>query len=417
MRELLKNVILDQKELHWDQENIYRDFSSSALGNSLIVVISGIRRCGKSTLLQQIRKTRTENDYYINFDDDRLIHFKTEHFQLLYELFIELFGEQKTFYFDEIQNITGWERFVRRLHDNGNKIFLTGSNATMLSRELGTHLTGRYIQIELFPFSFREFLSYKKVDTSHEAIHTTKGKAIIKRHFNDYLKNGGLPLYVRFKQTEYLKSMTDSIIYRDVMVRNQLTHEKELMELLYHLATNTTKQTTNNALARSIGIKSPTTIKNYIAYIENTYLLFTLNQFDFSTKKQIYSPKKIYFIDNALVQTLGFLFSENTGRLLENLVFLALRREHEEIFYHQNKKECDFIVKNGLQITRAIQVSYETTSEKTKKREIEGLLEAMQTYDLDSGIILTGNEEEELQIDQKAIQIIPVWKWLLEVNT
>jgi uncharacterized protein len=161
MKELLKSVIFDQQKLGWNTRNVKRDFPPAYLYNQEIVVITGIRRCGKSTLLQQIRVEQVEKDYFINFDDERLIQFRVEDFQILYETFIELFGVQKTFYFDEIQNIAGWERFVRRLHDYGNKVFITGSNANMLSRELGTHLTGRYVSHELYPFSFREFLEYK----------------------------------------------------------------------------------------------------------------------------------------------------------------------------------------------------------------------------------------------------------------
>ena len=198
MKELLKHIIFDQREKDISQM-IERDIDISLVNSPEVLVISGIRRCGKSVLLQQIRSQQTEQDYYMNFDDERLINFKVDDFQTLYEAFIELFGEQKTFYFDEIQNIPGWERFVRRLHDSGCKVFVTGSNANMLSRELGTHLTGRYCQIELYPFSFPEFLKIKEVYPQQKDFYTTTGKSILKRYFDEYVNRRFSPLYQRPK--------------------------------------------------------------------------------------------------------------------------------------------------------------------------------------------------------------------------
>jgi len=412
MKALIKQVIYDQR-LYSFENTVERVIPKALINNDEVLVISGIRRCGKSVLLNQIRAKQKEKDFYINFDDDRLTKFTVAHFQQLYEVFIELFGKQKTFYFDEIQNINGWELFVRRLYEEGCKVFITGSNAKMLSRELGTHLTGRYCAYELYPFSFAEFLSYKNIIVAPSDYYSTEGIANLTKLINTYIQTGGFPQYLKTENGTYLKSLYESILYRDVMVRNKLTNEKEILELVYFLASNVAKPFSHSALAKLIGLKHSATLKNYLELIENTYLLFQVSKFDFSLKKQIYNHKKIYFIDNAIVHKLGFSFSENTGRLLENLVFVELKRRTYEVFYHANKTECDFVVREGNQITHLIQVCYQLTDE-NKEREIKGLKDAMKDYNLNTGLLLTaGSDEQELQVEGGKIFITPVWKWLL----
>jgi predicted AAA+ superfamily ATPase len=414
MKELLKTIVIDQGGYCWKDEFIKREIQPKYIDSEEIIVISGIRRCGKSTLLHQIRNELPQKDYYLNFDDERLIEFKVENFQELLETFIILFGEQDVFYFDEIQNIKGWERFVRRLHDLGKKVFVTGSNASMLSRELGTHLTGRYLSIELFPFSFKEFVLYNGLLLDEKELYSTSGKSILQKHFNEYLKSGGFPLYIKNKNDDYLKSLYNSIIYRDVMVRNRLTYERELLELVYFLASNVAKPSSNNSLAKTVHIKNATTIKNYISFLQNTYLLFQINKHDYSLKKQLQNLKKTYFIDNGLVNKLGFMFSDNLGRLLENLVFVELKRKGFDVYYHKEKHECDFVVKETNKITNAIQVCFAFESEQTKRREINGLLEALNKYNIEEGIILTNSIEDEIVTNEKKIKIKATWKWLLE---
>ncbi len=418
MKELLKTVIFDQQRTIWNNRYILRNFPREIILSELIVVISGIRRCGKSTLLNQIRNECKEKEYYMNFDDERLIHFSVEHFQLLHETFIELFGIQKTFYFDEIQNIPGWERFVRRLYDEGYKVFITGSNATMLSRELGTHLTGRYIQTELFPFSFKEFLACKQYSLTESNLYTTDGRATLIGYFNEYFQTGGFPLYLKEGSDDYLKSLYESILYRDVLVRNKLVNEKELLELVNYLASNVSKLTSYNGLTKVAGVKNATTIRNYLSFLQDTYLIFQVGKFDYSLKKQLQNPKKTYFIDNALIRRLGFMFSEEKGRLLENIVFLELRRRRLEIFYHISRFECDFVIRRGTSIVKAIQVCYSFDTNETRKREINGILEAMNSYDLNDGLILLNDSPEEtIHEGDRTIRVMPVWKWLLEQKT
>jgi len=415
MKNLIKTVIFDQQRKVWDNRFILRSIPEIIVNSEPIVVISGIRRCGKSTLLNQIRHENIEKDYYMNFDDERLIRFSVEHFQLLHETFIELFGVQKTFYFDEIQNISGWERFVRRLHDDGNKVFLTGSNATMLSRELGTHLTGRYVQTELFPFSFAEFLTFKQLIISEKDFYSTEGRAALIGFFNEYLQTGGFPLYLKEGSDDYLKSLFESILYRDVLVRNKLVNEKELLELVNYLASNVSKLSSFNGLTKVAGVKNATTIKNYLSFLQDTYLIFQVSKFDYSLKKQIQNLKKTYFIDNALIRRLGFMFSEEKGRLLENVVFLELRRRRFEIFYHFNRFECDFVIRQGTTVVQAIQVCHSFDTDETKKREVRGLLDAMDNYNLTEGLMLLHDiQEQTVEENGKVIQILPVWKWLLK---
>jgi predicted AAA+ superfamily ATPase len=415
-RNTIKSVIYDQQKLYAGKRYVFRENISDFKKDKEIVILTGIRRCGKSRLLNHIRENNTEKDYFINFDDDRLISFSVDDFQKLYEIFIELFGEQNTFYFDEIQNIEGWESFVRRLHDNDNKVYITGSNATMLSRELGTRLTGRHYKFELFPFSFREFLLFQQFEYSEKDLFTTTGRAQLKSLFNEYFTKGGFPGYLDNDNKQYLKSLYSSIIYRDIMVRNKLTNEKEILELLLFLASNVSKLVSYNSLTKVINVKNPTTVKNYMEFTQNTYLIYLVNKYDASIKKQIQNPKKVYFIDTGFVRTIGFHTSDDHGRLLENLVFLDLKRRGKEIYYHKRKQECDFVIKEKNKITEAIQVSWSIYEESTKKREISGLIEAMEQYSLKQGLILTENEEESIHIDHYQINVLPVWKWLLMKN-
>jgi len=409
-KEHLRDILLLQNDFT-PKEIVERTLSnklSSLAKTPFIIIISGIRRCGKSTLINTLRG---KDAYYVNFDDERFIDFTVNDFQMLYELLMELFGEKKIFLFDEIQVIWGWERFVRRLHDDDNKIYVTGSNASMLSRELGTHLTGRNISLSLFPFSFKEFLREKKFELTINLTSVEKSK--IKKFFSEYFLEGGFPEFLSTKKEEYLKNIYENIIYRDIITRYNLKKEKPLKEVVVYLASNIAKELSFNTLKKLSGLTSATTIKEYLSYLENSYLLFSLNKYDFSLKKQVYANKKIYFIDNALARIIGFRSSEDKGRLLENLVFIELKRRNKELYYHKAKKECDFLIKEGLKITEAIQVCYELTQD-NEKREMDGLLEAMSIHKLKEGLLLTYDQEKEIKIQNKLIKVLPIWKWLLK---
>ncbi len=408
----IREIVLDQQKPEYDAGLVDRDIFvkiESYVKNPFVIVISGIRRAGKSTLLHQIKKKHP--GYYLNFDDERLVNFKLEDFQVLKELFIELFGEEGIFYFDEIQNIGNWERFVRRLHDEGKKVFVTGSNASMLSRELGTHLTGRYLEINLYPFSFNEFLRSKNIKVSSKDFYLTESKVRLKRYFDEYLVTGGLPEYLMTRNTDYLRTLYDSILYRDIMARYGLTNERTLKEIVYLVAGSVSKVISFNSIKKLLRVGSSTTVKDYFSYFENSFLIFLVNKFDYSLKKQVYLGKKAYLIDTGLAVNLGFRVSKDIGRLLENLVFIELKRRGKEVYYYSDKNECDFIIKEGTRITEAMQVCHEF-NEENREREISGLLEAMGKFKLKQGVILTDDQTEEISIGNKRIKVLPVWRWL-----
>lgn len=419
--QLLKNIIADQQE----DETIPPDYHHRTSEKKLdalvkskeITVITGIRRCGKSVLLNRIRVKAKECDYYFNFEDDRLATFTSADFQTLYEVFLELFGEQKTFYFDEIQNIPGWEMFVRRLYKGGNKIIITGSNATLFSEELGSKLTGRYMSLSIYPFSFYEYVWHKEPDLLDRKVLSTKQSGKLKKLFNEYYKFGGIPEYVKNHQTDYLHSLYESIIFRDIVGRYNLSGAITLKKMVFFLSSNCGKETTYSSLRKLLGLGSSTTVSDYCGYLENSYLCFFLNRYSLSVKAQLISPKKVYFIDHAFAKTLGFYFSEDYGRVMENITFIELKRRNKVIYYHQENKECDFIIQEGRKVVEAIQVCQTLSDSTTKQREIEGLMEALEKYDLKRGYILTESEESSeivIQNDKEyTVDVLPLWKWLI----
>ena len=407
-------VVLEQRQSAGDL-GVARLINEDLLTCREILVITGIRRCGKSVLLRQIQSRMHEKDYYLNFDDERLLNFKVEDFQTLCEVFLENFGEQKTFYLDEIQNVEGWERFVSRLYNQGCKVFVTGSNANLLSRELGTFLTGRHVTKELYPFSFSEYLSFKSLKWDNTAFYTTAGKAELLKFMKEFLFYGGFPQYIENHNDNYLQSLYSDILYRDVLVRNNISNAKQMRELIYFLASNATQRFTYNSLAKAINMKASDTVKSYISFIEETFLVTQLVKFDYSMKLQTRSPKKIYFIDNAIINKIGFNATDNQGRLLENAVFIELKRRGCDVYYHCNGAECDFVIRTGINITQAIQVTVAMTSETTEKRERGGLLSAMDAYELNEGTIITLDESKDIRTDDgRIIHIVPAWKWMLE---
>lgn len=417
-REVLKQVIADQKEYHFPKtffNRIQSHHIHEFINDPNILIITGIRRSGKSTIQRILQHELSESDYYFNFDDERLINFNVQDFQMLLEVFIELFGKQSIFYFDEIQNIEGWERFIRRLYESGNKIFITGSNAKLLSKELGTHLTGRYIQLEVYPLSFREIIQHEYPEVLNKKALSTDNIGIILHHFADYFKHGGIPEYFKFRKSEYLKDLYKGILYRDIVARYNITNERHLRELVYYFASNIGKEFSYTKLSETVGLSSPNTISSYCSYLEKCYLCFFVNRYSHSLKKQIQYNKKCYMIDPAMIRTIGFRVSEDKGRLLENIVFLHLKMKGLEIYFHKNTKECDFIIRKNNQIIQAIQVTLNLSDKKIKNREIEGLVEAMKTYDLQEGFIITENEQSIIEIEQFKIRTIPIWKWLLNL--
>lgn len=424
-RDLLKKLILEQAQIPLPVDIVPRQIESVVaplLNGDSILIITGVRRCGKSILLKKLRKQRKESDYYINFDDDRLVNFTLADFQTLYEVFIELFGNQKSFYFDEIQIIDGWERFVRRLYEEGNKIFITGSNASMLSKELGTRLTGRHISITMYPFSFYEFVVFKDKTLLEQVqknnyIFTTQMTGQILRLFADYVQTGGIPEYVRNQQTEYIHSLFENIIYKDIIVRYNLTKEKEIKQLAFFIASNIGKNITYNAVRKMLGLGNASTIAEYYEYFANSFLAFLVNKYDASLRKQIQNEKKQYIIDHGLARLIGFRASDDIGRILENIIYIELLRRRCKIYSHEDNGECDFVLHESNRIIAAIQVCKTLDDPQTKEREYKGLINAMRTYNLTNGLILTENQQQTDTIidagNSYTIHIMPIWQWLL----
>jgi uncharacterized protein len=415
----LKEIVTEQrrefdKPGHFIKRSIIDHFDKR-LKIPHAIIISGLRRVGKSTLLKQIRNTYYSSNsviYYLNLDDERLADFQTDDFNYLFEIFIEMYGKNGTFFLDEVQNVKGWEKFVRRMIDKGFKFIITGSNSSMLSRELGSRLTGRYINVELFPFSFIEYMDFKKMNLPAEILTEERGE--IKKIFNDFNNTGGIPEFLIYKEKEILKNLYENILYRDIMVRHKISDERTIKELARYLFSNYSSEISYNGLKNFLGIGSSNTVKNYIDYMEGAYLLFSVPKYDYSVKKQIYSRKKIYLIDSMMAKLVGFSFSKNSGKQLENMVFLELKRREFDIYYHNDKFECDFLVLKDMKINSVIQVTHDL--EENKDREYRGLLEAINKFKLKEGIILTYDDEGIEKIDNKMIKVIPVWKWLLNIS-
>jgi len=381
-----------------------------------VVIIAGIRRAGKSTLLAQIRRSFDEPAYYFNFEDERLLDFQVTDFNHLYEVLLELYGQRKIFFFDEIQNVAGWERFVRRMNDCGFKFFITGSNASLLSKELGTKLTGRHVSYALYPFSFQEYLLFRGCHFQKNDVRETAKRAVLKKYFLEYMKQGGMPEYLTYHNPKTVKEVYNNILYRDIIVRYGITETKSLRELSLYLLSNIGVPFSFNNLKKVLGLGSVNTVKSYIEYLENSFLFFTINLYQDSVKRQIIAPKKVYSIDPVFIDTMGFRFSDNQGRVLENMVFLELKRRGGEIYYYKNKQngEVDFLVRQNNKQKSIMQVSWRIDNEKTKQREVQNLLLAMEELRLSDSLLLTYDTVDTIKIDNKTIIVKPIYQWLIE---
>lgn len=363
------------------------------LSKAHILIITGIRRCGKSTLMLQLSNQTADDFTFFNFEDSRIFNFDKEDFPKL----DEVLGEPAVYFFDEIQNIDQWEVFIRNLHDREKMICITGSNASLLSKELGTRLTGRNLQYELFPFSYSEFLQFTEQQRNAAS-------------FRNYLRDGGFPDYLTSGNKEVLQQLFKDIIYRDIVVRHGVRNSKVLVDIALNLISNVSKEYSLNRLANTFGVGSANSVSDYVQWFEDSYLLFSLPRFSTSPKSIAINPKKVYTIDMGFAQANSLSFSEDSGRLLENAVFLHLRRKYKDLYYFREKGECDFVVKEGVKITQAFQVCMEVHSDNLN-REVNGLVEALERFGLEQGVIVTLDQEDELKQDGKVIRMVPAWKW------
>lgn len=363
------------------------------------LIISGVRRCGKSTLLHQYIVAHVKETYiYLNFDSAKLYTFELEDFELIDEIANEI--EAKFLIFDEIQIIEGWELYVRQKLDEGFNVVITGSNASLLSKELGTKLTGRHISKELFPFRYKEFCDFKKIETSSDS-------------FTLFLNQGGFPLFLKLNDIDLHSALIDDIIHRDIAVRYGIRDVKSLKHLLIFLATNVSNLISATKIKQYISVKSTATVLEYLNYFEQSYLIQLMPKFSYSHKVQLVNPRKIYFIDNALMQSITPSFSKDMGRKLENTVFWELRGRNKTLYYfNENSKECDFVVCSNLEVEEVIQVCYDLNLD-NQKREINGLLDAMNYFNLKTGTIITMNQEDVILQNGKRITVIPAFKYFL----
>ncbi|WP_372949692.1 ATP-binding protein [Mariniphaga sp.] len=361
-----------------------------------VTILTGIRRSGKSTVLLQL-KNKLQLYNYFSFEDPRLTAFEVNDFFKLEKIFE---SSNYTFLFDEIQNVEGWERYIRVLHDQKKKVIITGSNARILSKELGTSLTGRQITYEIFPFSYSEFLKHLNLSAGIES-------------FSEYLNSGGFPEFLNSNKREVLLNLYNDLIYRDIVVRHGLRNPKVLQELGVYLASNVGKEFSFNKLVKNFDLGSVNSLKSYISYFEDAFLFFTVPRFSFSLKQQAVNPKKVYAIDTGLISILSLSFSKDRGRLIENKTFIHLKRLGKEIFYFRKTGECDFIVSQNRRVEMIAQVCYELNADNFS-REINGLTEAMDELKFKEGYIFTFNQEDQIQKDGKTIHVVPVWKWMYQ---
>ncbi len=360
------------------------------------IILTGIRRCGKSTLLFQLIGKKYPEAFYLNFDDNRLYGFDNSDLLRLDEIISE--SGARILFFDEIQEVDGWERYVRQKLDENFKVVITGSNASLLSRELGTKLTGRHLNIELFPFSYSEFLTATKLKS---------GEASVIR----YINNGGFPEFLKSRKEEILSELFEDILIRDIVIRYGIRDIKGLQRLALWLISNIGNRVTGSKLKQTIGISATSTIMEYFSHLESSYLFNLVPCFSYSVRSQMISPRKVYSADNGLITVNSASFSDDQGRKLENTIYTSLRSKHNSIFYFSGKNECDFVVTQKGKKPLVYQVCYKLDRDNLD-RELGGLYEALAYFKLKDGIIITLNQTDTFKQNGLTANVVPVWEFL-----
>lgn len=413
-KNVLKKIIVENQEFINNVKVKRRPYTFDPIAN---YVFCGIRRSGKSFMLfhqikEIIKQDNKSNFVYLNFEDERFIEFNASHFDLIIDCAFELYGKQPILFFDEIQNIDAWEKFARRLADTGYRIYITGSNAKMLSKEIASTLGGRYLIQEVFPLSFKEYLSFNSIEIDSN-FEFSNQRFVIKEQFIQYFRYGGFPELSKYQNPkEYLSSIFMKVFYGDLVTRNHIQNEQILRLLIKKLAESVNNETSLNRiknLIKSTGIKiGNNTIPDYISFLKDAYLIFPLNNYA-STFTERETKKKYYFIDQGI---LNLFITDQDSKLLENIVFLNLYKKYkDQLYYFKRKLEVDFYLADEQQL---FQVSYSLSNIETKQREIAALLTAMKELNLEEATIITYDEEEIIKKDNKNIYIKPVWKYLLE---
>jgi hypothetical protein len=426
--EELKKIITDQKEeineIFEKEKIIDRCVPNEKLANVLkypnILAILGVRRSGKSIYSTLFLKGK--NYGYLNFDDERIAGIEARELNLFLQAFYELYGTDLEYLIlDEIQNVDKWELFANRLRRT-KKVILTGSNAKLLSGELATHLTGRYIDFTIYPFSFGEFLEIKGIKVKKEDFYSTKRTAEIKKEIREYLSLGGFPEVHKFGKPILIKIYED-IIQKDILLRYKIKNKRAFREIAKYLISNFSDEITFTKLKNITSIKNVHTVKNYVDYLSTAYLTFILERFSFKLKKQTIAPKKVYCIDTGIINSVAFRISENWGAIMENLVAIELLRRKSywqpdlEIYYWKDRqqREVDFVLKEGLKVKQLIQVTYSSDRDEIERREIKSLLKSSEELKCKDLLIITWDYEDEIYINDTKIRCLPLWKWLLSL--
>ena len=381
-------------ELNKNSAKRFVDEKSVSPLPSFARIITGVRRCGKSTVVQM--NFLKKSAFYLNFEDTSLYGFDTKDFEILNEA-IEKFSKEnscKYLCFDEIQSVNGWEIFVHRKLEENYLVIVTGSNASLLSWELGTRLTGRHLDYEMFPFSFQEFCVLKKLKVNTNS-------------FSKYLTQGGFPEAIKNESDEILQRLFDDILTRDIAVRHSIRDVRTLKILSLYLASNCGNLISGSKLSAQLGIKTNVTILEYLSYLEQCYLFFFVPKFNYSAKAQSVNPKKVYCIDTGMIQSVTLSSNADMGRMLENAVFIELRRRTKNIWYYSESSfECDFLYGHDSIPENAVQVCYELTSE-NREREVRGLVETCKKFPEVKPLIVTFNQKDKISYDGMIIEAIP----------
>ncbi|MHB1457235.1 MAG: ATP-binding protein [Armatimonadota bacterium] len=428
----LKSIILDFQETPLETGVTRRTRIEAVRGKAAICI--GIRRGGKSTFMFQVIQrlldsgVMRQNILHLNFFDDRLHSLRQTGLGLITEAYFSLYPEKKNIetvycFFDEIQAIPDWEPFVDRLMRTEKcEVYLTGSSARMLSREIATQMRGRALSWEMFPFSFREFLDWKSIDSTSPM--SSKKRLLIQKAFDEYWEAGGFPEVAGLSRSLRIKTHQEylnAILFRDLIERHDIAHPKAVTDLAYWLVDNIASMFSINRLTgnlKALGHKTPkSAITNYLEWFEDAYFFFTVRIFDASLSRSNTNPKKSYCVDHALVTSVSSGVLINSGHLLENMVFIALRRIHTAIYYYKTKngREVDFVVPMRGHTNMLVQVCESLTDPHTRKREVAALNESMVELGATSGIIVTRNDDEEIITKGGIIHIVPIWRFLLDL--
>ncbi|MBR5603129.1 MAG: ATP-binding protein [Bacteroidales bacterium] len=394
-----------------------KEESQVEMDSNMAQVVIGVRRSGKSTLCYNVLKSSNEKFAYVNFDDERFENLQTSDLNTVLEILYKIYGDFKYLFLDEIQNIDGWHLFVNRLLRQRMHIIVTGSNAKLLSGELATHLTGRNDLIELFPFSFAEWCQCKNVDVKSM---TTKAEASRRAAFDEYLKQGGFPeLVYKENKTRYVGNLVNNIIKRDIEQRHNIKYVEAFEQLAHHIMNIAPVTIVESELASVIGLKSNHTINNYINFLKEAYLLLGVKRFSNKSRQRV-RAEKVYPVDVSLMDSRPDAFAgDNVGWRLETIVYIELLRRNRpinrDVYYYKSTAgyEADFVVCRNNVVEEIYQVSYDISKDKTRKRELRGLLTASKETRCENLYLITDYHQEETTIENKTIHIIPAYHWLL----